>query len=133
MRYMNTNNKEQYKLSCLDELMEYMWLKPQISKLNVDIFVDDGGSYERNEHPLLLFVRNGHGKSVSEFIPISISENPYIMDEEKVLKISSEDVSVVKSFIKLNMGLLISMAQSKISHEVFVSQLKEVSSEPNQD
>ncbi|MCQ2243154.1 MAG: hypothetical protein MJZ32_02730 [Bacteroidaceae bacterium] len=130
---MNIENKERYKLSDLDELMEYMWIKPQISKLNVDIFVDDGGSYERNEHTLLLFVRNGHGRSVSEFIPISISENPYIMDDEKVLKISSEDIFAVKSFIKLNMGLLISMAQSKISHEVFVSQLKEVSSEQKQD
>lgn len=121
---MNTGNKERYKLSDLDKLMEYMWLKPQVTKLNVDIFVDDGGSYERNEHPLLLFVRNGHGRSVSNFIPIAISENPYIMDDEMALNISSEDVSAVKSFIQLNLELLISMAQSKISHEMFVSLLK---------
>ena len=41
-------------LSHPDELMEFLWVKPKISGINVDIFVDDSKSYQRNNRPLLL-------------------------------------------------------------------------------
>ena len=42
-----TGLKSEYILADLDELMEYMWLKPADSTLAYDIFVDDGEAYIR--------------------------------------------------------------------------------------
>ena len=53
---------EQYSLRDADELAEFMWLKPNLTGLNVDIFVDDSKSYQRNNRDLILFVRNGYNK-----------------------------------------------------------------------
>ena len=73
-------------LSHPDELMEFLWIKPKISGINVDIFVDDSKSYQRNNRPLLLFARNGYDKSVGEFIPFSISEHPSVLNDFKKKK-----------------------------------------------
>lgn len=62
-------------LSHPDELMEFLWIKPKISGINVDIFVDDSKSYQRNNRPLLLFARNGYDKSVDESLSHSLSPN----------------------------------------------------------
>lgn len=75
-------------LSHPDELMEFLWVKPKISGINVDIFVDDSKSYQRNNRPLLLFARNGYDKSVGEFIPFSISEHPSVLNDEMEFNIS---------------------------------------------
>ena len=47
----------EYKLQDLDELYGYMWLKPNDTNINADIFVDDGEAYIRDNHvPLLLAI-----------------------------------------------------------------------------
>lgn len=115
---------ESYKMTDLDELMEYMWLKPQVSLLNVDVFIDDGGAYKRYKHSILVFVRNGYDKSVSDFFPISVSINPQILDDDIELHISEEDIVSIKTFIRNNVALLTLMAKAKISHDMFVEHLK---------
>lgn len=115
---------ENYKLNDLDELMEYMWLKPQYSKLNVDIFIDDGGAYERYDHPLLLYVRNGYDRSVNSFIPFSVSEKPFVLDDDIDFNISYDDIYSVMDFIQFNLDILIAMSKSQISHDEFVSHIK---------
>ena len=114
---------ENYSLSDIDELMEYMWLKPNITQLNVDIFVDDGGSYIRHNHELLVFVRNGYSKNVSEFIPVSVSQTPTILDDSLNYNISYNDIFAVQDFIKLNVNNLFNLANELISHEEFVSKI----------
>lgn len=118
------NSRYQYSLTDLDELMEYMWLKPNITNLNVDIFVDDGGSYKRHNHILLLFARNGYDKSVSEFIPFAISNNPIIMDENIEYKITYNDIFAIQDFIQANITNLIKFATQTIDHNQFVNGLK---------
>lgn len=59
-----------------EDVVEYMWLRPESTLLSYDIFVDDGGAYKRWNRPLVLLVRNGHGRNCTEFIPITISERP---------------------------------------------------------
>lgn len=108
----------------LDKLMEYMWLKPQVSTLNVDLFIDDGGAYKRYGHPLLLYVRNGYDKRINEFIPFSISEQPTVLDDEIDFHITPDDVSSVMNFIQINLEILNAIAHSQISHEVFVSHVR---------
>lgn len=122
--HLTLTEAEQYRLSCSEELMEYMWLKPNITKLNVDIFVDDGMSYKRNNHSLLLFIRNGYSKMSNSFIPMSISNKPCVLDDEMDFMISYEDIFLVQDFIQKNLSDLIALANNKITQEDFCENLK---------
>lgn len=112
-----------YKMDSLDELMEYMWLKPKFTGLKVDLFADDGGSYLRHKHKLLLFVRNGYNKTVEEFIPISISDDPKILDDTIDLMISEEDIFDIQDFIVSNFKDLKALADREISQTEFVERI----------
>ena len=114
------NHATNYQLDSLEELMEYMWLRPDTTNLQVDIFVDDGGSYLRHEHELLLFVRNGYDTSVQEFIPISISQTPLILNENIERHISAKDIADVLHFIVKNQEELQALADREISQIEFV-------------
>lgn len=113
-----------YRLTDLDELMEYMWLKPKDTSLDYDIFVDDGEAYKRGNHPLLLFARNGKGRACSEFIPITVSAEPKILDNSINIRIPDSALSGITSFIKGNEKLLRQMAGGNMDPNKFVSQLK---------
>lgn len=115
------NHATNYQLDSLEELMEYMWLRPDTTNLQVDIFVDDGGSYLRHEHELLLFVRNGYDTSVQEFIPISVSQMPLILNENIVRHISAKDIADVLHFIVKNQETLQALADREISQIEFVN------------
>lgn len=115
---------ENYQLDSLDELMEFMWLRPTKTHLNVDIFVDDGKSYIRHEHELLLFVRNGYDKHVNKFIPFSVSKNPVVLDNEIDFNISYEDIFSVQDFIVDNLNSLKALANRNISQISFVQSLQ---------
>jgi len=111
---------EEYKMQDLDELYGYMWLKPDVTNINADIFVDDGKAYIRDNHVPLLFVRNGNGREITEFIPISISELPTILDKSIVIKIDLSIIKQIIEFIKVNFKTLMALANGKISAENFV-------------
>lgn len=113
----------EYKLQDLDELYGYMWLKPDVTKINADIFVDDGEAYIRDNHVPLLFVRNGIGREITAFIPISISETPTILDTSIVISIDPNIIKQIIAFIKVNTNTLMDMANGKISSDDFVSAL----------
>lgn len=112
----------------MDDIIEYMWLKPRFTNLNVDVFVDDGQAYLRHNHHLQLLVRNGYGKSIDEFIPFMVSDNPVVLDRTMELNISEEDISGVKEFIVGNLDNLRGLADRKISQPMFVGNIKNSSS-----
>jgi hypothetical protein len=114
----------EYKLQDLDELYGYMWLKPDVTNINADIFVDDGEAYIRDNHVPLLYVRNGSGREITEFIPISISELPTILDKDMVIMIDSNMIEQIIEFIKVNAKTLMTLANGKVNTEIFVSALK---------
>ena len=120
----STMEEEKYSLTDVDELMEYMWLKPDRTGLRVDIFVDDCGSYERYGHPLLLWVRNGYGREVSEFIPFLISGQPVILNSGIDCRISEEDVVAILGFIQQNLEILVKLPADLISQTDFVESVK---------
>lgn len=117
------DNNNEYRMDSIEELIEYMWLRPGVTCLNVDIFVDDGGSYLRHNHELLLFVRNGYKKEIDEFIPVRISTNPYLLDKTININISSDDIIAVYGFIVANRCLLHALANKAISQIDFVEQI----------
>ena len=120
----STMEEGKYSLTDVDELMEYMWLKPDRTGLKVDIFVDDCGSYERYGHPLLLWVRNGYGREVSEFIPFLISGQPVILNSGIDCRISEEDVVAILGFIQRNLEILVKLPADLISQTDFVESVK---------
>lgn len=115
---------ENCSLTDLDELMEYMWLKPKVTGLNVDIFVDDCGSYERYGHPLLLWARNGYDRSVSEFIPFLISNKPIILNTDIDYHITYNDIFAIQDFIQYNLAILVKLPSDLISQIDFVKSIK---------
>ena len=94
------------KMKDHENLSEYMWLKHTTSGMRVDIFVDDGMSYQRHEHELLLLVRNGYARDIDEFIPFSISKEPCMLDKDIELEITDDDVKSVLAFIQTNIDAL---------------------------
>ena len=115
---------QHYKMQSVDELMEYAWLKPKDSGLKLDIFVDDGFAYAREEHPLLLFVRNGFGRSCSSFFPISISEKPKILDSDIIINVDNSYILEIYNFIQANVMHLRDLANEKISINEFFEKLR---------
>lgn len=122
----------EYRLDSLDELMEYMWLKPKETGLNVDIFVDDGGSYRLHQHKLILFVRNGYNKTDEDFIPISIERNPQIMKRKSLIKLLPKDLSEVRTFIKQNLVNLYNLADRQISQIEFSLKIDKITRATNE-
>ena len=115
---------ENFMLTDSDKLMEYFWLKPNITNLNVDIFVDDGGAYERYGHQLLLYIRNGYNTNINEFIAMSVDEMPRILNDEIDYKINYNDIFDIQDFIQNNLYDLFRLANKQITHKEFLSNLK---------
>lgn len=109
-----------YQLRDLDELMEYFWLRPADSGLDVDIFVDDGGAYIRHGHALQLFVRNGYSGTDEDFIPVSVGARPRAFRQGHELKIGYDDLFAVGRFIQRNLKLLMDLPNDRISHIEFL-------------
>lgn len=124
MANSSTMEEEKYSLTDVDELMEYMWLKPDRTGLKVDIFVDDCGAYERYGHPLLLWARNGYGREVSEFIPFLVSDQPVILNSEIDCHISEDEVVAIQGFIQRNLEILVELPSDLISQPDFVESVK---------
>lgn len=107
----------------MEELNEYMWLKPNITGIDVDIFVDDGGAFSRHEHVLLLFARNGYGRNCNSFIPFSVENKPRVTDSEMDFNIPYDIIFSIQDFIQNNLDALINLAHGKISQETFIQSI----------
>ena len=118
---------KEYKMQDSAELYGYMWLKPNVTSIEADIFIDDGGAYIRDQHIPLLFVRNGKGKEVTEFIPISISNTPKILDNKLTIAIGKDIINQVFDFIKINTEVLMGMANGNLNAVDFFSTLNNTS------
>ena len=115
-----------YRMEDIDEINEYMWLKPNLTNVDVDIFVDDGGAYLRHNHELLLFARNGYGRETADFIPFSISNKPRVLDDDVDFNVSYDVIFSIQDFIQANVNALKSLANKRISQEMFVQNINKV-------
>lgn len=101
------------------EYLEFRTLKPFRTGVPVEILIDDGLSYQRHNHPLFAYFRNGYSFS-DGFIPISISNNPQIMIPNPNLRIGNEELNSIKSFIRMNKKNIELVANKKLSGTDFV-------------
>jgi len=106
-----------------DDLIEYARLKKDKTGINPDIFVDDGGAYKRNGHPLWVYVRNGYTVNDPIF-HIDVSHTPVAPNIK--YNISDIDLQAVLAFVELNADLLKAFADEEISHLDFYSSFKPI-------
>ena len=118
----------EYALQHPDELMGYRYLNKDKTGIDVDIFVDDGEAYKRDGHKPLLFVRNGYDKMNFEFVPISVSQTPYIMNREMKINIIKGDIRKIFIFIRKNLSLLLRLANMEIDQVDFLKNIQPISS-----
>ena len=95
-----------------DEMIEYLWLRPKVTGLAIDVFTDDGGAWKRNGHEPFLLMRNGYGREVTEFVPVTISASPIVQECSFEIKVSEDVINDVKLFIIKNLDLLLAFADS---------------------
>lgn len=126
------DNFEEYQKEDDMELYEFLKVNTKRSGVSVDLWVDDGGSYVRHEHPLWLYVRNGYSYD-DNFIPISICGNPQIMANNIKLKISYSILLQIKQFIRLNKKLIIALATKKINNIYFLDNVKSIKRTANEE
>lgn len=106
-----------------DELLGYMWLKPHVTGLAIDVFVDDGRTYAMHGYEPLIYVRNGYGREVNEFIPFSIKDDQQILDATIDIKLTNEVLTDVQSFIRQNAETLMGFADDEMDVNEFHERL----------
>lgn len=121
---LNVIGSYQYHLNDPEELLAYLWLKPNMTGINADIFVDDCGAFKMDNHPLLLFVKNG--SSNNGYIPVTISDNPKIIDSSIKITLSSEIIDSIFKFIIENKKLLIAFANERVGTLDFVKAIRKL-------
>lgn len=123
--YMDSNQKLNDNTEYLieDQLFEYAKLLPSQTGLKTIVYVDDGGAYIRNQHPLVILFRNGYSES-AELMAILVSKSPTLYSSSGILGISTVDYSDILSFVSLNADLLQDFADEKVNHEYFYDALQ---------
>lgn len=103
-----------------DELMEYAKQGKDVTGLNVDIYVDDGGAYIRNGYPLRIYVPNGYGNT-NEFFHIDVSNTPNPPSVH--CELDEDDMNAILCFIEINADILRMFANEEISHVDFLKSM----------
>lgn len=109
-----------------DDLIEYSILRPFHTGLKVDVFVDSGGAYLRNHHEPVLFVRDGY-EGEQSFIPVVLSNTPFIPESYSFKKIVKDDIESVFVFIAANLSGLMDLANDESSITKFTSSIQKES------
>lgn len=109
---------QQYSLKELQYLTfeeDYAFFWATIDKkytgLPVDLRLDEIGckrkpKYLHYSEPLLTFQNNYDNKAHFDVLPMSISENPQILEDEEFINIKPEDVDAVRQFVSKHCELL---------------------------
>ena len=124
-------NFDEYQKEDEMELMEFLKIWPDDSGIPVELWVDDGGSYIRHNHPLWLYFRNG--KTIKDkFIPVSINDNPQIMVKNTKLNIDKTTFIKIITFIRRNKKNIIKLAKEQILNTDFLNNIKPVNPNLNE-
>lgn len=125
------NDFDKYQKEDDTEMMEYLKVWPDDSGIPVELWVDDGGSYIRHNHPLWLYFRNGKTNK-DKFIPVSIKDNPQIMVNNPKLNIDKTTFIKIITFIRRNKKNIIKLAKGQILNTDFLNNIKPVNTNLNE-
>jgi len=117
------NNYKAYQAEDDIELFEYLCLDTIRTNLPMRIFVDDGYSYTRHEHPLWVYMCNGYSRQ-APVVPISVSKTPCVLLPEYQLNVLEEDLQKVYAFIIENYDGIVRLANDEIDDTDFKETLR---------
>lgn len=100
-----------------DDLIEYLLLSPKETGLKVNIWIDSGGAFKLNEHPILSFFVDSYDiNNLTDVIPIDMkSLDKSIMFVPEDLNINIEDYLDIIKYLKLNQKIITDVAEQKIT------------------
>lgn len=102
----------------------FMRIAKEMTNLNVDIWIDASEGYIFNNHDIICYVQNTYNIESYNFIPVSVTEFPKIMDNNIKLNINWVDFRKACRWIKNHREQLILMANCKITCMQFVRILR---------
>lgn len=98
----------------------FMPISTKHTGLPIDIMVDNDATYEYMEHPVWIYFRNGYEVDCNDWIPITVSKNPYLPYKNKRIEISKQDFDEVVEFVYEYRIVLKALANVKISTRDFI-------------
>ena len=112
-----------------EEDFAFFWatIDKKYTGLPVDLRLDEIGSQRKPKYlhysePLLTFQNNYDNKAHFDVLPMSLSQNPQVLEDEKYIKIKSEDVEAVRQFVVQHHDLLMKHWNQEITtmklHEI---------------
>lgn len=128
---------QQYSLKELqyltfEEDYAFFWatLEKKYTGLPVDLRLDEIGckrkpKYLHYSEPLLTFQNNYDAKAHFDVLPMSISENPQVLEDAKYIKIKPEEVETIRQFVVKHYELLLKHWRQEITTMELYEILKE--------
>ncbi len=120
---------KQIQWMTFEEDYAFFWatLDKKYTGLPVDLRLDEIGSLRKPKYlhysePLLTFQNHYDNKAHFDVLPMSISKNPQVLEDEEFIKIKSEDVEAVRRFVVQHHDLLMKHWRQEITtmelHEI---------------
>lgn len=106
-----------------DGLWGYVEITSDELGLPLTIFVDVNASYKYYKHQPCLYVPNSY-MDYSELIPISIEENPDLLNDVDSLNIYRSDLYQIFTFVSNNYRALLMLASEKLDYSDFYKRIK---------
>ncbi len=96
-----------------EEDFAFFWatIDRKYTGLPVDLRIDEIGSQRTPKlihfsEPLLTFQNSYDGRIYTDVLPMSLSQNPQVLEDDEFIKIKSEDVEAVRQFVSKHCELL---------------------------
>lgn len=96
-----------------EEDFAFFWatIDRKYTGLPVDLRIDEIGSQRTPKlihfsEPLLTFQNSYDGRIYTDVLPMSLSQNPQVLEDDEFIKIKSEDVEAVRQFVSQHDDLL---------------------------
>lgn len=108
-----------------DDLIEYCRMRPTQTGLNVEIFLDDGEAYKRNQHQMWVYMQNDYG-CISNVYPVIVDQVEQTAFDPEHIRISQTDFQQVLEYITGNKRLIEQLADLKIGHLDYIDSHKRI-------
>jgi hypothetical protein len=112
----------------IKEIGHYTLLHKKWSLLPCNIWIDDSKKYKRYKHPKCVYVQPNYDDNTknSDWIPMSVSQNPKWLGDTSKLVLKQKDVDKVKNFIVQYYQLLSDIADMKYNILELYKELKSI-------
>lgn len=77
----------------------FLPLSPERTGLPVYIQIDNWSRFKYLEHPLWIYFKNSYDDRSNEWLPLVVSEKPYLPFPRKKVKITKEDFEKIVEFV----------------------------------